>query len=127
MSQHRHRFAINSQSKNREICDIRTFDSSNCESTFDTMAVSAKISERKIDARRFDSIHDILRSISLTQSLLKGRNTPIWRQQETNTYDTARNRRVEGKKFLKKSSGNRGIRNNGNLIGWIRFASFWHA
>ena len=35
--------------------------------------------DKKTAARRFDTIHDILRSLSLEQSLLKGRNAPIWR------------------------------------------------
>ena len=33
----------------------------------------------KIDVRRFDSFHDILRSLNLAQSVLKGQNSPIWR------------------------------------------------
>ena len=33
-----------------------------------------------MDARNFDTINDILRYLSLVQSLLKGRNTSIWRQ-----------------------------------------------
>ena len=32
----------------------------------------------KIDARNFETIHDILRRLSLVQSLLKGRNALIW-------------------------------------------------
>ena len=35
--------------------------------------------DRKTAAWPFDTIHDILRSFSLAQSLLKGRNSPIWR------------------------------------------------
>ena len=38
--------------------------------------------DRKTDARRVDTILDILRFLSLAQSLLKGRNAPIWREQE---------------------------------------------
>ena len=36
--------------------------------------------DRKNAARPFDTIHDILRSLSLVNSLLKGRNAPIWRK-----------------------------------------------
>ena len=35
---------------------------------------------RNYAARPFDTIHDILRSLSLVQYLPKGRNAPIWRQ-----------------------------------------------
>ena len=51
----------------------------NCESTSDLTDVPASRYDRKTAARPFDSIHDILRSISLAQSFLKGRNAPIWR------------------------------------------------
>ena len=37
------------------------------------------MSYRKMDARNFHLIHDILRYLSLVQSLLKGRNEPITR------------------------------------------------
>ena len=43
----------------------------NCESTCDLAAVLASIFARKIDARRFDTNHDIIRSISLEQFLPK--------------------------------------------------------
>ena len=33
----------------------------------------------KIDARRLDTLHDILRCFSFVQSLFKDRNAPIWR------------------------------------------------
>ena len=39
---------------------------------------SASIYGRKTAVRRFETIHYILRSLSLAQSLLKGVNTPIW-------------------------------------------------
>ena len=44
------------------------------------------IPNRKMDAPNFDTVHDILRCLSLVQSLLKGRNAPIWRigNQEVN-------------------------------------------
>ena len=43
----------------------------NCESTCDLTDVPAPINDRKMDARHFDTIQDILRSLSLAQSLLK--------------------------------------------------------
>ena len=49
----------------------------NCESTYDLTNVLASIYDRKMDARPFDTIHDILRRLSLVQYLLKGRNAPI--------------------------------------------------
>ena len=51
----------------------------NCESKFDLTDVPSSIYDRKMDARPFDTIHDILRCLSLAQSLHKGRNAPIWR------------------------------------------------
>ena len=45
----------------------------------DSTDVPASIYDRKMDARLFDTIHEILRCLSLAQSLLKGRNAPIWR------------------------------------------------
>ena len=42
-------------------------------------AVPASIYDRKIVARHFDTIQDILQSLSLEQSLLEGRNALIWR------------------------------------------------
>ena len=74
--------AIRSKTKNREICDIRAFDLFYCESTCDLTEVKASIYDRKYAARPFDSIHDILRCVSLVQSLQKGRNAPIWRKRE---------------------------------------------
>ena len=50
----------------------------NCESMFDLTDVSASTYDRRMDARPFDTINDILRCLSLAQSLLKGRNAPIW-------------------------------------------------
>ena len=52
----------------------------NCESKFDSTDVPSWIYDRKTAARPFDTIHDILRCLSLAQSLLKGRNAPIWRK-----------------------------------------------
>ena len=51
----------------------------NYESTFGLTDVPASIYDRKTAARPFDTIHDILRSLSLVQSLLKDRNSPNWR------------------------------------------------
>ena len=44
--------------------------------------VQALIYHRQTPAQPFHSIHAILRSLSLAQSLLKDRNAPIWRQRE---------------------------------------------
>ena len=54
----------------------------NFESKCDLTNVSASVYDRKIDARPFDTIHDILRCLSLAQSLRKGQNAPIWRKRE---------------------------------------------
>ena len=54
----------------------------NSESAFDLIDVPGSIYDIKLTARRFDTINDILKSLSLAQSLLKGRNAPIWRQRE---------------------------------------------
>ena len=51
----------------------------NCESTCDSTDVSASKYDRKPAAQPFNTIHDIIRSLSLMQSLLKGRNELIWR------------------------------------------------
>ena len=47
-------------------------------STCGSTDLPVAIYDRKIAARRFDSIHDILRFLSLAQSLLKGLSAPIW-------------------------------------------------
>ena len=52
----------------------------NYESTCDSKDVRASMYDRKNAARPFDTIHDILRSLILVQSLLKARNSPNWRQ-----------------------------------------------
>ena len=41
--------------------------------------VPAPIYDRKTAARRFDTIHAILRPLSVAQSLIEDRNEPIWR------------------------------------------------
>ena len=51
-------------------------------STYDLTNVPAWINDRKIDARPFDTILDILRCISLVQFLLKGLNAPFWFKRE---------------------------------------------
>ena len=71
-----------SKTKNREICEIRTFYFFNCESTCNLTDVQASIYDRKMDARPFDSILDILRCLSPVQSILEDQNAPIWRKRE---------------------------------------------
>ena len=66
-----------SKPKNRENCEIRPFDFLNFGSTCDLTDVPASINDRKTDARPFDTIYDILRCLSLLQSLFKDRNEPI--------------------------------------------------
>ena len=56
---------------------------SNCERTSDLTNVPASIYDRKVDTRPFDTIKFIVRCLSLVQSLLKGRNTPIWRKRKS--------------------------------------------
>ena len=69
-------FSHNSKKALTEISQILLFfDFETCDST----DVPASNYARKIAARPFDTIHDILRCLSLAQSLLKGRNAPIWR------------------------------------------------
>ena len=51
----------------------------NYESTCDSTDLPASICDRKTAARPFDAIHDILKSLSLAQSLLKGQNTQVLR------------------------------------------------
>ena len=52
----------------------------NCKSKCDLTDVPGSIYDIKTVARRFRTIQDIQRSLSLAQSLLKGRNAPIWRK-----------------------------------------------
>ena len=44
------------------------------ESTRDLENVQDSIHDRKTTSRRFETIHDIVRSLSLAQSLVKGQN-----------------------------------------------------
>ena len=39
------------------------------------------ISYRKMNARNFDTIHDILRCLSILQMILKGQKAQIWRNE----------------------------------------------
>ena len=54
----------------------------NCESTCDLTDIPASFNYRKMDARPFNTFHDILQWLSLVQSLLEDRNAPISRKQE---------------------------------------------
>ena len=74
--------SVSRNSLTKSIWDIRVFDFFNCASTWDSTDVSASIYDRKMDTRPFDTIHDILRCISLVQSLFEDRNAPIWRKRE---------------------------------------------
>ena len=49
-----------------------------CDRMCDLTVLLASICYRKTAARPFDTICDILRALRLVQSLLKGRNAPIW-------------------------------------------------
>ena len=51
----------------------------NGERTCGLRDVPASIYDRKIEARLFDTNHNILRCLSLAQSVLKGGKVPIWR------------------------------------------------
>ena len=78
-----HSRAIRSQS--RKIVKLVKFGpliSLNCKSMCDLTDVLASIYDRKMDARPFDTIHDILRCLCLVQSLLEARNAPIWRKRK---------------------------------------------
>ena len=70
------------RSQGRKIVKFMKFGtliSLNCERMWYLTDVPASHYDRKTDARPFDTIHDILRCLCLIQSLLKGRNAPIWR------------------------------------------------
>ena len=54
----------------------------NCDIICDLRDVPASIYDRKMDARAFDTVHEILRCLSLVKSLLEDRNAPIWRKRE---------------------------------------------
>ena len=54
----------------------------NCARMYDLTDVPASNYDRKTDGRPFDTIHYILQCLSRVQSLLKGRNAPIWRERE---------------------------------------------
>ena len=92
------RFAVSrnplSKSKNHEINEIRAFD-------FFLIVRVREISQmfqlqffyRKMDARPFDNVHDILQCLSFAQSLFKDRNAPIRRtgKRRVNRYRNAQN------------------------------------
>ena len=61
----------------------------NCESSCDLPDNPSPIYDRKTASRRFDTTHIIIRSLSLLQSLLKGRNAQIWRQREPTFWEQA--------------------------------------
>ena len=72
--------AIRSQiQKNRGICDIHGTDFLSFESTSNLTDFPSSIYDIKSAAQPFDTIHDILRSLSLAKFLLKDRNASIWR------------------------------------------------
>ena len=54
----------------------------NCEGTYDLTVVPAPIYYSKPMDRPFDTIRNVLKSLSHVQSLLKDRNAPICRQRE---------------------------------------------
>ena len=74
MSLQSHAIRFHSQ----KIYDIHGTVFFNCESTRAFTDFQASFYDRKTP-RPFDTIHDILRSLSLAQSLLEGQNEPIWR------------------------------------------------
>ena len=47
-----------------------------------------------MDARPFDTIHDILECLSLIQSLLEGQNASIWRKREPTHMSRSRTDRL---------------------------------
>ena len=85
------------------------------ESRYDLTDVPASIHDSKTVSRRFNTIYDIFRSLSLAQSLLKGRNAPICRSENggvkfrCKTSSTknlmSKKRRVKSRKFENFRSG----------------------
>ena len=71
-----------SHAKNREICKIHGYDFLTCDSTCDLTDVPCSICDSLTAARRLDTIQNILRSLGLAQSFLKGWNSLIWRKRE---------------------------------------------
>ena len=86
-----HSRAISRSKKNLKFVEIMAETFLNCESACNLLDVLASIYDRKMAARLFDIIHDILRSLSLAQSLLEGRNAPIWRTGNRGVKLRARN------------------------------------
>ena len=66
-----------SKSENRKICDIWANGFFIVRERMTNVLASNY--DRKTDARPFETIQDILRCLSLVQSLLKGGNAQIWR------------------------------------------------
>ena len=60
--------------KNREICDIRAFVFFKYEGRCNLIDVPGQIYDRKTAARRFDTIHDILRVSVSRNPLSKAKN-----------------------------------------------------
>ena len=54
----------------------------NCESTCDFTDGPASIFDQNMNARPFDTLHDMLRFLSFVESLIEDRNAPIWRKGE---------------------------------------------
>ena len=75
--------AIRSQSqKIVKFVEFGLLSFSNFESMCDLTDVPPSIYDRKIDARPFDTTHDIVRALSRVQSRLEVRKAPIWRKWE---------------------------------------------
>ena len=65
--------------KTRASSVIRVVDFLYCQRTCDFKHVLGSIYDTEKAARHFDTIHVILRSLGLAQSLVEGKNAPIWR------------------------------------------------
>ena len=70
--------AIRSQTRKiGKFVKIMTQTFLNCETLYDSTDAPTLIYDRKTAARPFDTIHDILRSLSLVKALIKDQNAPI--------------------------------------------------
>ena len=87
----------------------------NCESTSDWTDVIAWIYDRKTAVRHFETIHDVLRYLSLVKTLLKGQNAPAG----INAYEIVGNRRVKNGYFLIK------FKTRPSFV-WTLFVNFWN-
>ena len=83
--------------------------------------VQAAMYDRKTAARPFDTISDILRSLSLVQSLLKARNSPNWRERAPTHMNLSV---TEGLRTGKLFTGNYYYMNRGNLHHFKNIESF---